>query len=50
MVSGLEDSANNFACGYYGSGRTVLRESLDKIRRQAEEADCLQVCTLEMKL
>ncbi len=42
MISGKEDTANNFIRGHYTVGKDILYESMDALRRLAEECDSLQ--------
>ncbi|PFH38651.1 tubulin/FtsZ family, GTPase domain-containing protein [Besnoitia besnoiti] len=42
FVSNKEDASSNYARGYIGVGRAVMRETNEAIRRQAEMCDSLQ--------
>ena len=42
MISGKEDSANNYARGHYTVGKEKIDQILDQIRKQAELCDSFQ--------
>ncbi|CAH1397569.1 unnamed protein product [Nezara viridula] len=42
LLAGTEDAANNFARGYYTTGRKMVPKLMDALRRQAEACDKLQ--------
>jgi tubulin alpha len=42
LLSGKEDAADNYARGYYNSGKAFLETMTDAIRRLAEQCDGLQ--------
>jgi len=42
LISGKEDAANNFARGIYTVGRELIDETLDKIRKIADNCSSLQ--------
>lgn len=42
LISGKEDAANNFARGHFHIGKQLLNDTMDVIRRMAEEANSLQ--------
>lgn len=42
LISGKEDAANNFARGHYTVGKEMIDEVMDRLRRNAENADGLQ--------
>lgn len=42
MISGKEDAANNYARGHYHIGKELLDETMEVIRRMAEESNSLQ--------
>lgn len=43
LITGKEDSANNFARGYFGVGREMIDVVLNRIRLVAEDCHHLQV-------
>lgn len=42
MVKGKEDAANNYARGHYTVGKDMIEQTLDKIRRIADNCESLQ--------
>ncbi|GMM49459.1 alpha-tubulin [Starmerella bacillaris] len=42
LINGKEDAANNFARGHYTVGREIIDEVMERVRRNAENADGLQ--------
>ncbi|XP_062715745.1 tubulin alpha-4 chain [Aedes albopictus] len=42
LISGKEDAANNFARGHFHIGKQLVTDTMDVIRRMAEEANSLQ--------
>jgi len=42
MICGKEDAANNYARGHYTIGRDLVENTLDKIRKLADDCDGLQ--------
>ncbi|XP_078663959.1 tubulin alpha-4A chain-like [Branchiostoma floridae x Branchiostoma belcheri] len=42
MISGKEDAANNYARGYYTTGKEIIDETLDRIRKLTESCSGLQ--------
>jgi tubulin alpha len=42
MISGKEDAANNYARGHYTTGKELIENTLDKIRKLADDCDGLQ--------
>ena len=42
LISGKEDAANNYARGYYTVGTKVIEQSLERVRKQADNCDNLQ--------
>jgi len=42
MVFGANGAGNNWAKGHYTEGAEIVEEVLDKIRKEAEKADCVQ--------
>ncbi|KAH6929310.1 hypothetical protein HPB50_026219 [Hyalomma asiaticum] len=42
LISGKEDAANNYACGYYTIGKEIVDPVLDRIRRLADQCMGLQ--------
>lgn len=42
LINGKEDAANNFARGYYTTGRDVIEAVLDRIRKLADQCTGLQ--------
>jgi tubulin alpha len=42
LISGKEDAANNFARGHYTVGKEMVEQTLDRIRKQADQCTGLQ--------
>ena len=42
LITGKEDAANNYARGHYTVGRTILDQTLDKIRKLTDQCTGLQ--------
>ncbi|KAF9152529.1 Tubulin alpha-1C chain [Linnemannia schmuckeri] len=42
LISGREDAANNYACGHYTIGKELVDQTLDKVRRLADNCHGLQ--------
>jgi tubulin beta len=42
MVCSKNGAGNNWAKGYYSEGCEIVEEVLERIRKEAEIADCLQ--------
>mmetsp|Transcript_9845 Transcript_9845/g.30343 ORF Transcript_9845/g.30343 Transcript_9845/m.30343 type:complete len:465 (+) Transcript_9845:154-1548(+) len=42
LISGKEDAANNFARGHYTVGKSLVDQTLDKIRKLADQCEGLQ--------
>ncbi|XP_039447813.1 tubulin alpha-4 chain-like [Culex pipiens pallens] len=42
LISGMEDSANNFARGHFNVGKELQKSVMEVIRKNAEEANSLQ--------
>lgn len=42
LISGKEDAANNYARGHYTVGKEIIDETVDRIRRLADQCDGLQ--------
>lgn len=43
LISGKDDASNNFARGYYTSGRKIIHQIIEALRKLTEDCDCLQV-------
>ncbi|KAL9712894.1 alpha-tubulin [Leucoagaricus gongylophorus] len=42
LINGKEDAANNYARGYYTTGRGMLEETMDRVRRLTDNCSSLQ--------
>lgn len=42
LLSGKEDAANNYARGHYTVGREIVDDTMDRIRKMADQCDGLQ--------
>ncbi|KAJ3382043.1 Tubulin alpha-3C/D chain [Entophlyctis sp. JEL0112] len=42
LISGNEDAANNYARGHYTIGKGIIQTVLDRIRKIADNSECLQ--------
>lgn len=45
FVFGQSGAGNNWAKGHYTEGAELVDSVLDVVRKEAENCDCLQVCT-----
>ena len=43
IIPGMEDSADNFARGYYSEGRRHINRVEDQLRKMIEACDSIQV-------
>lgn len=50
VISGKEDSADNFARGYFNLGKTLITRLSDQIRRMAEASPNLQGSSLNSSI
>ena len=42
FIRALNGAGNNWAKGYYSEGSEIIQLVMDQIRKEAENADCLQ--------